>query len=174
MSSTALYKAFIEVGASGDSATKAAEDVIQVSQLPQLATKADIARLETNMAKQETRLLKWIVGCGFLFTCIVIAGVGLLIPNHVVPRCCSVSCMSGDRPPLITCGGMLEIFPLDQADPIPLKYPGVRVVYSPLQLCNVRPDPVFPRPAQRRTCADPIPSQTPCSATIIDNPGRRA
>ncbi len=46
MSCTALYKAFIEVGASEDGATKAAEDVIQVSQLPQLATKADIALLK--------------------------------------------------------------------------------------------------------------------------------
>ena len=42
MSGTALYKAFIKAGASEDSATKAAEDVIQVSQLEQLATKADI------------------------------------------------------------------------------------------------------------------------------------
>ena len=39
MSSTALYKAFIETGASDKSATTAADDVIQVSQLPQLATK---------------------------------------------------------------------------------------------------------------------------------------
>ena len=103
MSSIPLYKAFIEVGASEDSASKAAEDVIQVSQLEQLATKADlmatksellakidlmatksellatksellakmatkselaatradIGRLEINMAKQETRLIKW-------------------------------------------------------------------------------------------------------------------
>ena len=115
MSSTALYKAFIEVGASEVSATRAAEDVIQVSQLPQLATKADIANLEskievlrsdvsadianldskievlrsemavntanlrTDMSNLETRLLKWMVGCGFLFTGIVIAGVGLVV-----------------------------------------------------------------------------------------------
>ena len=72
MSSTALYKAFIEAGASEVSATRAAEDVIQVSQLPQLATKADIANLEI-------RLLKWMVGCGFLFAGIVIAGVGLVV-----------------------------------------------------------------------------------------------
>lgn len=50
MSSTALYKAFIEVGASEESATKAAEDVIQVSQLPQLATKTDIAEVRTEIA----------------------------------------------------------------------------------------------------------------------------
>ena len=34
MSSIPLYKAFIEVGASEESASKAAEDVIRVSQLP--------------------------------------------------------------------------------------------------------------------------------------------
>ena len=50
MSSTALYKAFVEVGASAESATKAAEDVIQVSQLPQLATKTDIAEVRTEIA----------------------------------------------------------------------------------------------------------------------------
>ena len=67
MSSIPLYKAFIEVGASEDSASKAAEDVIRVSQLEQLATKADIGRLEANMAKQESRLIKWMVGsCSFL------------------------------------------------------------------------------------------------------------
>lgn len=79
MSSTALYKAFIEVGASEDSATKAAEDVIQVSQLPQLATKADIAVLKADIANLGTRLVKWMVGCGFLFAGIVIAGVGIVI-----------------------------------------------------------------------------------------------
>lgn len=72
MSSTALYKALIEAGTSDENATVAANDVIQVSQLPQLATKADIANLET-------RLLKWVIGCGFLFAGIVIAGVGLLM-----------------------------------------------------------------------------------------------
>ena len=72
MSSTALYKALIEAGTSDGTATVAADDVIQVSQLPQLATKADIANLET-------RLLKWVIGCGFLFAGIVIAGVGVLI-----------------------------------------------------------------------------------------------
>ena len=90
MSSTALYKAFIEVGASEVSATRAAEDVIQVSQLPQLATKADITNLESrievlrsetavHIANLETRLLKWMVSCGFLFTGVVIAGVSLVV-----------------------------------------------------------------------------------------------
>ena len=51
MSSIPLYKAFIEVGASEDSATKAAEDVIQVSQLEKLATKTDIANLEARLCQ---------------------------------------------------------------------------------------------------------------------------
>ena len=96
MSSTALYKAFIEVGASEDSATEAAEDVIQVSQLPQLATKiditnlklatqTDIAGLEINMANLETRLIRWMVGCGFLFAGVVIAGVGIVIQIMLSP-----------------------------------------------------------------------------------------
>ena len=77
MSSIPLYKAFIEVGASEESASKAAEDVIQVSQLEQLATKADlkseIARLEVNMAAMESRLIKWMVGSLSVFATIIIA-----------------------------------------------------------------------------------------------------
>ena len=77
MSSIPLYKAFIEVGASEESASKAAEDVIQVSRLPQLATKADIALLEEKltaaMAKQEARLVKWMVGSLFVFAGLIIA-----------------------------------------------------------------------------------------------------
>ena len=100
MSSTALYKAFIEVGASEDSATRAAEDVIQVSQLPQLATKADlkseigtvrseIAILRSDMtaamANQETRLIKWMVGSLFVFATIIIASVGILFQILLSP-----------------------------------------------------------------------------------------
>ena len=129
MSSIPLYKAFIEVGASEQSATRAAEDVIQVSQLPQLATKADLAGLElatkaglselelatkaglselematkaglseleratkadladlkNDISNLETRLLKWVVGCGFLFAGIIIAGIGLVIQIMLMP-----------------------------------------------------------------------------------------
>ena len=56
MSSIPLYKAFIEAGASEQSATKAAEDVIQVSQLPQLATKADIALLKSDISLLEEKI----------------------------------------------------------------------------------------------------------------------
>ena len=76
MSSVPLYQAFIEAGASEQSASKAAEDVIQVSQLPQLATKAD---LKSEIANLETRLIKWMVGSLFVFAGIIITGVGILI-----------------------------------------------------------------------------------------------
>ena len=89
MSSTALYKAFIEVGASEDSATRAAEDVTQVSQLPQLATKSDlkseIARVEVKMAEMEAHLIKWMVGSLFVFAGIIIAGVGIVIQIMSAP-----------------------------------------------------------------------------------------
>ena len=61
-----------------ESATKASEDVIQVSQLPQLATKADIAGLEA-------RLIKWMVGSLFVFACIIIAGIGILFQILLSP-----------------------------------------------------------------------------------------
>ena len=107
MSSTALYKAFIEVGASEESATKASEDVIQVSQLPQLATKADIALLEkkiaadtallektitadigslrNDMAERETRLIKWMVSSLSVFATIIIASIGILFQILLSP-----------------------------------------------------------------------------------------
>ena len=79
MSSIPLYKAFIEVGASEESANRAAEDVIQVSQLEQLATKTDIAILRSEianvaaaMAKQESRLIKWIVCSLSVFATIIV------------------------------------------------------------------------------------------------------
>ena len=98
MSSTALYKAFIEVGASEKAATEAAEDIIQVSQLPQLATKtdiaslkSDIARVEVKMAEVEARFIKWMVGSMFVF-----AGNHRrrrhCHSNHVSPWYCPVIC----------------------------------------------------------------------------------
>ena len=79
MSSVPLYKAFIEAGVSEQSASKAAEDVIQVSQLPQLATKTDLLAVKTDIANLETRLIKWMVGSLFVFAGIILAGVGILI-----------------------------------------------------------------------------------------------
>ncbi len=85
MSSTALYKAFIEVGASQEAATEAAEDVIQVSQLPQLATKVDITLLKSDIANMGTRLVRWMVGCAFFFAGIVIVGVSIVIQIMLSP-----------------------------------------------------------------------------------------
>ena len=96
MSSIPLYKAFIEAGASEESATKASEDVIQVSQLPQLATKADIALLEKKITVNtallekkitaaESRLIKWMVGSLFVFATIIIAGGGILFQILLSP-----------------------------------------------------------------------------------------
>ncbi len=85
MSSTALYKEFIEVGTSEESATKASEDVIQVSQPPQLATKADIALLEKKITAAESRLIKWMVGSLFAFATIIIAGIGILFQILLSP-----------------------------------------------------------------------------------------
>ncbi len=57
-----------------------------MSQLPQLATKIDIANLRTDIAEQETRLMKWIVGIiGFLLAGVVIAGVGIVIQIMLSP-----------------------------------------------------------------------------------------
>ncbi len=107
MSSIPLYKAFIEAGASEESATKASEDVIQVSQLPQLATKADIELLEkkvtadiallekkiagdigslrNDMVDRESRLVKWIVSSSFVFATIIIASIGILFKILLSP-----------------------------------------------------------------------------------------
>ena len=60
-----------------------------MSQIPQLATKGDIEILENKIAADianlETRLLKWMVGWGFLFAGIIIAGVGLIIQIMLSP-----------------------------------------------------------------------------------------
>ena len=81
-----------EVGASEKAATEAAEDIIQVSQLPQLATKtdiaslkSDIARVEVKMAEMEARFIKWMVGSMFVFAGIIIAGVGIVIQIMSAP-----------------------------------------------------------------------------------------
>ncbi len=89
MTSTALYQALIEVGASQENANRAAEDVVQMSELAHLATKSDIAKLESNtkadIAALETRLIKWAVSCAFLFAGIVIAGVCIVMQVMLSP-----------------------------------------------------------------------------------------
>ena len=74
MNNVALYRALIEAGASEESATRAAEDVEGVMQVPQhsqLATKVELA-------KQETRLMIWIAGIiMFLIAGVTVAGLVL-------------------------------------------------------------------------------------------------
>ena len=74
MNNVALYRALIEAGASEESATRAAEDVENVMQVPQhshLATKVELA-------KQETRLMVWIASIiMFLIAGVTIAGLVL-------------------------------------------------------------------------------------------------
>ena len=74
MNNVALYRALIEAGASEESATRAAEDVENVMQVPQrshLATKVELA-------KQETRLMVWIAGIiMFLIAGVTVAGLAL-------------------------------------------------------------------------------------------------
>ena len=70
MSSIPLYKAFIEVGASEDSAKSGGGCHSSVT--ARATGEADIASLES-------RLIKWMVGSLFVFAGIIIAGVGIVI-----------------------------------------------------------------------------------------------
>ena len=45
----------------------------------ELATKSDIARIETSMAKMEGTIIKWVIGLGSTFT-LLYAGTQLLLP----------------------------------------------------------------------------------------------
>ena len=68
---TEVYEAFVEAGASKETATKAAatlaQDFIRRDQTPELATKADIAIVEAKL-----EMLQWMVGAGFGVTVLVI------------------------------------------------------------------------------------------------------
>ncbi len=59
MSSLALYNALVAAGVKEDMATAAAEDVVQAEQV---ATKLDIANMQTSLANMENRLIKWMLG----------------------------------------------------------------------------------------------------------------
>ncbi len=71
MSTTALYKALIQAGASEDTAERAAEDLAHTDDV---ATKADLTKLESKMAELEIRLIKWIVAA----TALIISAMGLM------------------------------------------------------------------------------------------------
>ncbi|MCY4281324.1 MAG: hypothetical protein OXE03_00130 [Gammaproteobacteria bacterium] len=56
MSSLALYNALIAAGVDKELADEAVNDVARTEQV---ATKLDIANMQTSLANMETRLIKW-------------------------------------------------------------------------------------------------------------------
>ncbi|MDE0157226.1 MAG: hypothetical protein OXI88_04725 [Gammaproteobacteria bacterium] len=59
MSSIALYNALVAAGVDKQLANEAANDVAQSEQV---ATKLDMANMQTSLANMETRLIKWMFG----------------------------------------------------------------------------------------------------------------
>lgn len=59
MSSIALYNALTAAGVDKKLANEAANDVAQSEQV---ATKLDMANMQTSLANMETRLIKWMFG----------------------------------------------------------------------------------------------------------------
>ena len=59
MSSIPLYNALMAAGVNEELATEAVNDVAQSGQV---ATKLDMANMQTGLANMETRLIKWMFG----------------------------------------------------------------------------------------------------------------
>ena len=59
MSSIALYNALVSAGVNEKLATAAANDMAPTEQV---ATKLDLANMQTGIANMETRLVKWMFG----------------------------------------------------------------------------------------------------------------
>ena len=59
MSSIALYNALVSAGVNEKLATEAVNDMAPTEQV---ATKLDVANMETSLANMETRLVKWMFG----------------------------------------------------------------------------------------------------------------
>ncbi|MCY4211556.1 MAG: hypothetical protein OXD47_04235 [Gammaproteobacteria bacterium] len=59
MSSLALYNALVAAGVDKELANEAVKDVARTEQV---ATKLDIANMQTSMANMENRLVKWMLG----------------------------------------------------------------------------------------------------------------
>ena len=59
MSSIPLYNALMAAGVNEELATEAVNDVAQSGQV---ATKLDMANMQTSLANMETRLIKWMFG----------------------------------------------------------------------------------------------------------------
>lgn len=76
MSTTALYKALLEAGASENLAEKAVESLVFSDQA---ATKSDIAALKSDIAELEIRLTWRIVLATSITTSIAIGAIGLMV-----------------------------------------------------------------------------------------------
>jgi len=59
MSSLALYNALVAAGVDKELANEAVKDVARTEQV---ATKLDIANMQTSLANMENRLVKWMLG----------------------------------------------------------------------------------------------------------------
>ena len=59
MSSIALYNALVSAGVNEEMATAAVNDVARTEQV---ATKLDVANMQTSLATMEARLVKWMFG----------------------------------------------------------------------------------------------------------------
>ena len=68
MSEIALYKALVEAGASEEAAREAVHDLPRAGEN---ATKADIADVKADIASVETRLTRWVVIAGGIYTAIL-------------------------------------------------------------------------------------------------------
>ena len=72
MNNTAMYKALIEAGVSADLAGRAV-DTLPIAN--ELATKADVVEVKADIAKLETRMLRW----NIILTGGIITAVGMVV-----------------------------------------------------------------------------------------------
>ena len=75
MNGTALYRALVEAGASEDRLRQAAESVVH---LPEAATRSDIAGVNANIAKMETRIERSLREMSVRFLTLLIASQAVL------------------------------------------------------------------------------------------------
>ena len=83
MSSTALYKAFIEVGASQDSRHRGGGG--RHSSVTATSNWRQSPIMKSEIAGLKARLVKWMVGSLFEVAGIIIASVGILIQTWLSP-----------------------------------------------------------------------------------------
>ena len=80
MNTIGLYQLFRRIpDATDDEAKAAVASIPQVGQVNEMATKADLHRLEIKLTNLETRLTRLIFGVAFSTTVVIIGAVGLMI-----------------------------------------------------------------------------------------------